>query len=376
MRRLRLLLTGKVSSKANLSGNKIRFLALPLARLPQNWLRENFKSLPLLPSLRLAAKILVESESKITIVVELRRGLALNLMNPSPKKILVVDDNPVDRHLIGSILGKVDDWQLDFATDGASALSALESNTPDLVVTDMQMPYLDGLELVKGIREQHASLPVVLITSHGSEKTAVEALKCGAASYSPKSSLNTDLVRTIRQVLQMSEHVQASTVPTSQPVPKNFAYVLNNDLSLIGPLIENLQTALPSWSDKDRLQIGMAIDEALVNAMHHGNLEVNSDLRDSDESKYYEQIKDRRLEKPFCERRVSIQAEFSSQHVCIQISDEGPGFDPSKIEDPTTDDNVQRIGGRGLFLIKAFMSHVSHNVCGNQITMTKLRKTD
>lgn len=292
------------------------------------------------------------------------------------KNILVVDDNPVDRHLIGSILDKEQDWKLDFANDGAAAINAMKDHVPDIVVTDMQMPYVDGLELVRHIREHHPGLPVVLITSHGSEKTAVEALKCGAASYSPKSAINTDLARTVRQVLQMSEHVQASIISTGQPVPKTFAYVLDNDLGLIGPLIENLQTALPSWSDKDRLQIGMAIDEALVNAMHHGNLEVNSDLRDTDEEMYYQQIKQRRSEKPFCDRRVSVQAEFSSQHVCIQISDEGPGFDPSKIEDPTTDDNVQRIGGRGLFLIRAFMSHVSHNGSGNQITMTKLRKTE
>jgi len=110
--------------------------------------------------------------------------------------------------------------------------------------------------------------------------------------------------------------------------------------------------------------------------MHHGNLEVSSDLRDTDETLYYEQIKRRQTELPYCDRRVSVQAEFSSQHVCIQISDEGPGFDPAQVEDPTTDENVQRIGGRGLFLIKAFMSHVTHNQCGNQITMTKMRSVD
>ena len=297
-------------------------------------------------------------------------------MNLHFKKILVVDDNPVDRHLIGSILGKVEGWQVEFASDGASALNAVNANEPDIVVTDMQMPYVDGLELVKSIRETRPCLPVVLITSHGSEKTAVEALKCGAASFSPKSALNHDLARTIRQVLQMSESVKATTISESQPVPENFAYVLDNDLGLVGPLIDNLQSALPSWSNKDRLQIGMAIDEALVNAMHHGNLEVESSLRDSDETRYYDQIKSRRNEKPYCDRRVSIQAEFSNQHVCIQISDEGPGFDPSRIEDPTTDENVQRIGGRGLFLIKAFMSQVSHNGAGNQITMTKLRNPE
>lgn len=294
-------------------------------------------------------------------------------MNPV-KKILVVDDNPVDRHLIGSLLSKVAQWEVDYASDGEAALRQINASNPDIVVTDMQMPYVDGLQLVKTIRCEHAHIPVMLITSHGSEKTAVEALKNGAASYTPKSALNQDLARTVKQVLQMSERVQLGNTSSNQPIPENMAYVLDNDLGLIGPLIENLQASLPSWSDRDRLQIGMAIDEALVNAMHHGNLEVDSNLRDADESEYYNQIRDRRCQEPFCQRRVSVQAEFSDQHVCIQISDDGPGFDPSKIEDPTTDDNVQRIGGRGLFLIKAFMSHVVHNGCGNQITMTKLRE--
>ncbi len=294
-------------------------------------------------------------------------------MKSPARKVLVVDDCAVDRKLVGAILSRVDNWQVEFACDGAAAINAINELNPDIVVTDMQMPYFDGLELVKNIREFHPHIPVVLITSQGSEKTAVEALKCGAASYSPKSALQQDLVRTVAQVLQMSEHVQWTDEKTN-PVPKNMAYVLDNELSLIGPLIENLQSCLPSWSDRDRLQIGMAIDEALVNAMHHGNLEVESDLRDSDEQKYYDRIKQRKCESPFCERRVSVQAEFSDQHVCVQISDEGAGFDPSTIADPTTDANVRRVGGRGLFLIKAFMSQVVHNRCGNQITMTKLRK--
>ena len=226
------------------------------------------------------------------------------------KKILVVDDNPVDRHLVGSLLGKIKHWTIEYASDGAAALSAIPEFEPDLVVTDLQMPYVDGLELVKNIRCNHSHIPVVLTTSHGSEKTAVEALKYGAASYTPKSALSQDLTRTVEQVLKMSERVQAGSVAGDQPIPENMAYVLDNDLGLIGPLIENLQAVLPKWSDRDRLQIGMAIDEALVNAMHHGNLEVNSKLRDSDETKYYDQIRDRKCKEPFCQRRVSVQAEF------------------------------------------------------------------
>ena len=288
-------------------------------------------------------------------------------------KILVVDDNPVDRRLIGGLLSKEPDWRIFYANDGAHAITETDSVMPDVIVTDLQMPYVDGLELVKRIRDTHAHIPVILITAKGSEQIAVEALKQGAASFSPKAGMQKDLARTVKQVLEMRTYIHAANLPGDQPVPKNLAFVLENDLGLIGPVIEHLQAALPDWSDRDRLQIGMAIDEALVNAMHHGNLEVKSSLREADESAYYLKVKTRKAKTPYCDRKVRIQAEISQQHVCVQISDEGPGFDPNKVADPTAGDNIQKVGGRGLFLINTFMSKVAHNSFGNQITMTKLR---
>ena len=113
-----------------------------------------------------------------------------------------------------------------------------------------------------------------------------------------------------------------------------------------------------------------------VNAMHHGNLEVNSTMREGDETDYYEMIRIRQGKAPWNNRRVRVESEFSDQHICIQVSDEGPGFDPLTIPDPRTPENLHRVSGRGLFLIRNFMDQVAHNSAGNQITMTKLRKDD
>ena len=118
----------------------------------------------------------------------------------------------------------------------------------------------------------------------------------------------------------------------------------------------------------------MALDEALINAMHHGNLEVDSVLRKTEnEEGYYNLIKARKKESPFCHRRVRVEAEFSDDHICVQITDDGLGFDPASIPDPTAKENLHSVSGRGLFLIRSFMDQVAHNLTGNQITMTKLR---
>ncbi|MEM7782254.1 MAG: response regulator [Planctomycetota bacterium] len=297
-------------------------------------------------------------------------------------EILVVEDSSVDRTLIGSLLARHPDWQLKYANDGQEAINILDvpadhHGLPDVILTDLQMPRVDGLELVSWIRDHHPQIPVVLVTSFGSEKIAVEALRAGATTYSPKSLLKTDLVRTVRQVMQMSQRMKYTHDTHFIPAPKQVAFVLENDSLLIGPTIEHLQNNLPSWSDKDRLQFGMAMDEALTNAMHHGNLEVDSSLREvEDEQMYYELIRKRRDISPFCHRRVRIEAEFSDQHICVQISDDGLGFNPKSIPDPTSDENLHKLSGRGLFLIRAFMDSVAHNLMGNQITMTKLRKVE
>ena len=290
-------------------------------------------------------------------------------------KILIVEDSPVDQLLIKRLLVRPE-WVTQIASDGKEAVELIGKVRPDLVITDMQMPIMNGLELVKYVRENDPTLPVVLVTAKGSENTAVEALRNGATSYSPKARLSSDLVATVEHVLDMAQRMQYSHDVEFSPTPKSYAVVLKNDLNLIGPTIENIQANLPSWSDRDRLQIGMAIDEALVNAMHHGNLEVNSTMREGDETDYYEMIRIRQGKAPWNNRRVRVESEFSDQHICIQVSDEGPGFDPLTIPDPRTPENLHRVSGRGLFLIRNFMDQVAHNSAGNQITMTKLRRTD
>lgn len=288
-------------------------------------------------------------------------------------KILIAEDSPVDRTLIERLLDRPD-WSVIMTNDGQQALAAMESQRPDLVITDMQMPEVDGLQLVKSIRAEDASLPIVLVTSKGSEEAALEALRCGATSYSPKSTLRADLAATVEQVLEMSQRMQYTHSVDFCPAPTSHALVLKNDLSLVGPAIENMQSKLPAWSDRDRLQIGMALDEALVNAMHHGNLEVDSSHREGDGSEYYELIRRRQQTEPWGSRRVKVEYEFSDEHICIQVSDEGAGFDPAQVADPSTPENLHRVYGRGLFLIRNFMDQVAHNHAGNQITMTKLRR--
>jgi len=96
---------------------------------------------------------------------------------------------------------------------------------------------------------------------------------------------------------------------------------------------------------------------------------------DDDEDLYYSEIRNRKSREPFCDRRVQVRASFSKDAIEVQIKDEGPGFDPSQIGDPRSPENVTKVSGRGLFLIRTFMDAVTHNSIGNEITLQKNRKS-
>ena len=108
--------------------------------------------------------------------------------------VLVVDDSAVDRKLISTLLSNQTDWHIDVRNDGQQALAYVAEHQPDLVLSDMKMPNLDGLSLVGELRSKHPLIPVILITSFGSEELAMEALKEGAASYCPKTRMSRDLI--------------------------------------------------------------------------------------------------------------------------------------------------------------------------------------
>jgi CheY-like chemotaxis protein len=118
-------------------------------------------------------------------------------------RILVVDDSPVDGRLAGRLLEKGLEAEVTYAANGRAALDQIATCVPDLVVTDMQMPELDGLQLVAELKKKHATLPVILMTAAGSEEIAMQALHAGAASYVPKRLLSKELVDVAVRVLSM-----------------------------------------------------------------------------------------------------------------------------------------------------------------------------
>ncbi len=287
-------------------------------------------------------------------------------------RVLVVDDSAIDRRLAGALLAKRG-YTVTYANDGVQALAQIAVERPSAVVTDLQMPEMSGLELVAAIRLRFPSIPVVLMTAHGSEEIALEALKRGASSYVPKRELAAELADTVASILELT--TEASRTSTFDPVELGeVRFVLAPDLVGVAEVVGQLEAQLVQVGLADEmgiLQVGVALREAIVNAVVHGNLEVNSELLEGGGAAFQALIAERQRVAPYKDRKVTVVARYSPDGVSYVITDEGRGFDPGALPDPTDVANLERASGRGLMLIQMFMDEVAFNASGNEIRMTK-----
>jgi len=116
------------------------------------------------------------------------------------ERILVVDDSEGTRSLCSKILEK-EGYVTDTAADGAEALEKIKSEPYDLILTDLMMPHMDGLELLEHAQKEHPGVPVIIITAYASVATAVEAMKKGAYDYVPKPFNPGELQITVHKAL-------------------------------------------------------------------------------------------------------------------------------------------------------------------------------
>jgi len=291
-------------------------------------------------------------------------------------RILVVDDARVDLELVAALLSDAG-HECVRAANGREALEQVQTGAPDLIVTDLQMPDMDGLDLVKAVHARYPKVPVVLMTAHGSEEIAAAALRAGAASYVPKRNLARDLSSTIERVLGVAPSGDRGD-PSRWLAKADYRYELDNRCDWLRPLVAHFQEELTQRGLRDEtelMQVGMALHEALTNAAHHGNLELDSSLRENGIEAYMALMQERLGQEPYASRRVHVAAKFTPAEAAFVIRDEGKGFDPAVVPDCCDPRNLARLSGRGLMLMRTFMDDVRHNERGNEVTLVKRRKS-
>lgn len=148
--------------------------------------------------------------------------------------------------------------------------------------------------------------------------------------------------------------LQPMTSPANQPGPDSFTQVtIPSDTAEARRVQEAIegQLRLFTSTDQEVFSVRLALEEALVNAIKHGN--------QMDRAK-----------------AVHVSYRFLADRFEIHITDEGQGFDPADVPDPTDVENLERPCGRGLMLMRHYMSEVAYNARGNSVHMVKVFKNN
>jgi CheY-like chemotaxis protein/anti-sigma regulatory factor (Ser/Thr protein kinase) len=288
--------------------------------------------------------------------------------------ILVVDDSATERVRISGLLSRIGVYQVLTAADGQQGLDLIEDTTVDLVLTDLQMPVMDGLDLVREVRSRFPHIPVVLMTAVGSEEIAVQAMREGAASYVRKSGQPGWVTEVLERVLAArARDLSQSKLLRCQCVDE-YDFSLHNSRALMSSMsrfLRQVAQAMSICNEKDLLRFGIALEEALLNACLHGNLELDSELREHEGDVFEATADERAARVPWKDRRVTVRASFTREKARIEIGDEGAGFDPLTLPDPTDPENLLKPHGRGVMMMRLFMDEVRWNDSGNTVTLIR-----
>jgi len=153
-----------------------------------------------------------------------------------------------------------------------------------------------------------------------------------------------------------------------------YELILPNDLNMFRAVIELCREELGRVGVADAAthhDVALAMEEALQNALQHGNLEIDSTSREQGGRTFFQLLEQRAAAEPYCQRRIHVAITTTPAEAVYVVRDEGRGFDLATAEVARHDDAPPKPHGRGLLLIRESMDEVRHGRGGAEITMIK-----
>lgn len=299
-----------------------------------------------------------------------------------PAHILLVDDDRAVLEMVQDALSH-HGMEVHAYSDPMDALALLQNpGAPqfDLVISDINMEGLDGFDLIHRVKSTQPHLPVVLMTGQASVEYAIRAMRMGASNLFMKPIAIRDLVQSVFHLVDLHRDLRSADDGLRGLVNERRHFLFRSDELDVPSLLRHLTDRLvpmgfASLSNLD--VIAMAFHEALVNALEHGNLELESHLK-SDlfvPEDPYARLRSERMAAPeYASRLIEVRLAMDTERFEVEISDEGPGFDASRLSPLPPESEMAPHCGRGLPLILLVMDEVHFNDKGNQIRMVLRRK--
>jgi DNA-binding response OmpR family regulator len=246
-----------------------------------------------------------------------------------------------------------------------------QSNVFDVIVTDIRMPVLNGVELLKRLREKDYDIPVIIISAYEDIQSSIEVLRLGAFDFLLKPFKAKDLLAILERLEALQAH-RKKPLEDISCFTEQINISIRSQTRFVTSVVSLLQERIKLFCKLQKIEvrnIGLCLHEALVNAVIHGNLEIPSELKNQSPQAFEKLLHEREASPSFANRQVYVRCQITTTQITFEIEDQGIGFNPEIIKHS---DPLQMLPtGRGILIITSIMDEVCWNSSGTCITMRK-----
>jgi CheY-like chemotaxis protein len=290
-------------------------------------------------------------------------------------RILVVGSQEVVSRSIMGILGEKGHECLQAETP-AEALALCQSLKPEMALVDLRIDGVDPLDILKAIRSECAARVILVMTAFGSHDLVVQALKHGATDYLKKPFRPSELLTLVDRFAAIIAEMRERREITSFLTGKTLRFSMANTISLPGRMAAHLVAeAAPFLGEDELMGIRLGLEELLINAVEHGNLAIGTDEKKSairERGTVLSLVEERLSHPHLAARRVGIDATLGPEQCEWVITDEGSGFDHENLPDPTSEQQIEEVCGRGIFLARFQFTELEYNSKGNSVRALRI----
>jgi len=288
-------------------------------------------------------------------------------------KVLIVEDDPASLSYLEIILGK-EGVEYKSATNGQEGLAIFKEFHPQIVLTDINMAYMNGIELLAAIKKLRPHTIVIMLTAFNSEDYVIESMKYGANNYLKKPILRENLVSLLRKYKGIILSRNTNKKLHAFIKQHSFTMQIGNDIQLLPYIINYLIDTIEFvYKEDETMGIRLGLDEIIINAIEHGNLDISYvEKSDAIKKNSLEKLYELRNNNPeYANRKVTITFELKENFSEWTIQDEGKGFNPELIPNPILSESVDSLHGRGIFITQFQFDEMEYSENGTKVRLRK-----
>ncbi|MBS0618485.1 MAG: ATP-binding protein [Spirochaetes bacterium] len=289
--------------------------------------------------------------------------------------VLIIDPDIALQEILSEILKNR--FRICVANSIAESRELLANDDAHLIFIELLLPGEDAIDYIEKAKKGKINSQVIVITDNATVENAVTALRHGALDFLTKPFEIEDIARIVEKFFSITANREADYDIYSCIIEEARTFQLPTDFSIISTFMSEIMHIISRFSGIDKkttLTLRLALYEMLVNAMEHGNLEINYEMKKNlleEVIDYQRYLQERANSEPFAKRKVLVSYKYDGKSITFTITDEGKGFDASKVPNPHSSENLERLNGRGIFISRVNMTRVTYNDIGNSVTLYK-----